>query len=104
MDSSLAAAEYSKAKLNWLDVYNRFSQSKVQLSLLTALDTAAIGPDLGNETLLFSTMDSSTSGMTNTGNHPFLTYFHSIYENGQAREQLIRKSYFPKFISSERAG
>lgn len=109
VDSSLASAEYSKARLDWLDVYNRFSQSKVQLSLLTALDTAAIGPDLGNETLLFRNMDSSISGMSDRGSlggesgqagaatgHPFLNYFHSIYENGQAMEQLIRKSYFPK--------
>lgn len=104
VDSSLAAAEYSKARLDYIDVYNRFSQSKVQLSLLTALDTAAIGPDLSNEELLLRSVDSSlpgalpgvTGGTTAESTHPFLNYFHSIYENGQALERLIRKSYLPK--------
>lgn len=100
VDSSLAAAEYSKARLDYIDVYNRFSQSKVQLSLLTTLDTAAIGPDLSNEELLLRSVDTSLPGVTGgTGaeaTHPFLNYFHSIYENGQALERLIRKSYLPK--------
>jgi len=94
VDSSLAAAEYSKATLDWLDVYNRFSRSKVQLALLTALDTTAIGPDLGNEDLLFRSVNDPMPGAETS--HPFLTYFHSIYENDQALERLIRKSYFPK--------
>jgi adhesin transport system outer membrane protein len=95
VDSSLAAAEYSKATLDYIDISNRFSQSKVQLSLLTALDTASIEPDLSNDSLLFRSLtgmpwlDSSAVG------NPFLRYFQSIYEEGQAREKLIRKSYLP---------
>lgn len=96
VDSSLAEAEYSKAKLNFLDVYNTFRQSKVQLSLLTALDTAAIGPDTGNDSLLLGSLRSNTYKDSALTSHPFLNYFHSIYENSQAREQLIRKSYMPR--------
>jgi len=96
VDSSLAEAEYSKAKLNFLDVYNTFRQSKVQLSLLTALDTSAIGPDMGNDSLLLGTLRSETYKDIAWTGHPFLNYFHSIYENSQAREQLIRKSYLPR--------
>lgn len=96
VDSSLAEAEYSKAKLNYLDVYNTFRQSKVQLSLLTALDTAAIGPDTGNDSLLLRSLGARVYKDSLPGGHPFLNYFHSVYENSQAREQLIRKSYMPK--------
>lgn len=96
VDSSLAEAEYSKAKLNYLDVYNTFRQSKVQLSLLTALDTAAIGPDTGNDSLLLGSLRSNTYKDSAGTGHPFLNYFHSIYVNGKEREQLIRKSYMPK--------
>ena len=96
VDSSLAEAEYSKARLNYMDVYNAFRQSKVQLSLLTALDTAAISPDQGNDSLLLGSLSSGDYKDTSRASHPFLSYFHSIYENSQAREQLIRKSYLPK--------
>ncbi|MDO6434033.1 TolC family protein [Flavitalea sp. BT771] len=96
VDSSLAEAEYSKARLNYMDVYNAFRQSKVQLSLLTALDTAAISPDQGNDSLLLGSLNVAGYKDTARSGHPFLTYFHSIYENSQARERLIRKSYLPK--------
>ncbi|HMH24445.1 MAG TPA: TolC family protein [Puia sp.] len=95
VDSSLAAAEYSKARLDYMDISNRVSQSKLQLSLLTALDTASIEPDLSNDSLLFRALGNAPYADTVTG-HPFLNYFHSVYENGQARENLIRKAYLPK--------
>jgi outer membrane protein TolC len=99
VDSSLAEAEYSKARLNYMDVDNAFRQSKVQLSMLTALDTVAISPDPGNDSLLLASLNSLNAADhkdTVRVCHPFLSYFHSIYENSQAREQLIRKSYLPR--------
>jgi outer membrane protein TolC len=96
VDSSLAAAEYSKARLDYLDISNRFRQSKVQLSLLTGLDTVAIGPDLGNDSLLIGSLDTMTTAALPPKDHPYLDYFHSIYENGQAQEKFIRKAYLPK--------
>ena len=96
VDSSLAEAEYSKARLNYMDVYNTFRLSKVQLSLLTALDTAAISPDQGDDSLLLGWLRSADYKDTARPGHPFLSYFHSIYENSQSKEQLIRKSYLPK--------
>ncbi|MHA4810299.1 TolC family protein [Flavitalea flava] len=103
VDSSLADAAYSRAKLDYLDVSNLFRQSKVQLALLTGLDTVAIEPDLRNDSLLFGSL-GSTSRLPSTyvfndtsfSSHPFLNYYHSIYENGQAQEQSIRKAYLPK--------
>jgi outer membrane protein TolC len=68
----------------------------VQLSLLTALDTTAISPALNNDSLLLGALNSPGYNDSSRGRHPFLDYFHSIYENSQAREQLIRKSYMPK--------
>jgi adhesin transport system outer membrane protein len=95
VDTSLAAAEYSKARLDYMDIINRFSRSKLQLSLLTALDTASIEPDLSNDSLLFRSL-YNTPYMDSVSGHPFLNYFHSVYENGQARENLIRKAYLPR--------
>ena len=96
VDSSLAEAEYSKAKLNYMDVFNSFRQAKVQLSLLTALDTAAIRPDTTNDNLLLGALRTESYRDSAWAGHPFLNYFHSIYENSQQREQLVRKSYMPK--------
>ena len=96
VDSSLAEAEYSKAKLNYMDVYNSFRQSKVALSLLTALDTASIGPDTVNDNLLLGVLRTASYRDSAWTGHPFLNYFHSIYDNSLERERLIRKSYMPK--------
>ena len=96
VDSSLAAAEYSRARLDYLDIANRFRQSKVQISLLTGLDTAAVGPDLGNDSLLIGALDTMGVNTQPPLDHPYLKYFHSIYENGQAQENTIRKAYLPK--------
>jgi adhesin transport system outer membrane protein len=96
VDSSLAAAEYSRAKLTFLDIANQFSQSKVQLSLLTALDTSAIQPDMTNDDLLFASITQIGGADSSFASHPYLNYYHSIYENGLAREQLIRRSYLPR--------
>jgi len=96
VDSSLAEAEYSRAKLDYLDTYNRLSLSKVQLSQLTALDTAAIEPDLNDDYLLLSSANLVSAAASSLPEHPFLQYFHSIYENGQALENMIRKAYLPK--------
>jgi adhesin transport system outer membrane protein len=96
VDSSLAEAEYAKARLNYIDIANQFSQAKVQLSLLTALDTTAILPDLKNDNLLFGSVYQAPLADSALSSHPYLNYFHSIYESGQARERLIRKSYLPR--------
>jgi outer membrane protein TolC len=96
VDSSLAEAEYSKAQLNYLDISNAFRQSKVQLSLLTGLDTTAVGPELSNDSLLLGALKTRSYQDSVSSRHPFLDYFHSIYENSQAKEQVIRKSYMPK--------
>jgi len=96
VDSSLAEAEYSKAKLSYLDVFNAYRQSKVQLALLTGLDTSTIAPDTGNDSLLLGSIGSDAYKDSAWTGHPFLNYFHSIYENSQAREQSIRKGYMPK--------
>ncbi|MDP4252370.1 MAG: TolC family protein [Bacteroidota bacterium] len=96
VDSSLAAAEYSKARLNFLDISNQFSQSKVQLSLLTALDTSVIQPDLNNGELLLASITQVPGTDSSFSSHPYLNYYRSIYENGLAREQLIRRSYLPR--------
>jgi outer membrane protein TolC len=73
-------------------------RSKLQIALLTGLDTATISPNLLNDTLLISGIDtlSATPQTINPQNHPYLDFAHSIYENGQAQEKLIRKSYLPK--------
>ncbi len=96
VDSSLAAAEYSKARLDYLDILNQLSRSKLQLALLTALDTTAIRPEISDDSLLFRAAGEEVMSDSSLTTHPFLNYFRSIYANGRAQEELIRKSYLPK--------
>lgn len=96
VDSSLAEAAYSRARLDYMDIANQFSRSKVQLSLLTSMDTASIVPDLTDDPLLLASINQLSFSDSVALTHPFLSYYHSIYENGQAQEQAIRKAYLPK--------
>lgn len=96
VDSSVAEAELSKARLNYLELNNSLSQVKNQLSVLTGLDSAVIKGDTAvnasvNEVLLHQLPVDPEKIQ-----HPVLDYYHAIYEDNIARQNIIRKSYLPK--------
>lgn len=94
VDSSIANAELSKARLNMLDASRQLAVAKNELSLLTGLDTSVIKADTSNAVLInqWQVLQSPDSVI----NHPLLSYYQSIYKNNLAYEKVIRKSNLPK--------
>ena len=96
VDSSIAAAELSKARLNYLDIQNNYNSVRLHLGILTGLDTSAIQPD----TLYNNGLLSMLTGLTDTASvakeHPVLLYYNGLLLQQQKHEQVIRRAALPK--------
>lgn len=96
VDSSIAAAELSKARLNYLDINNQYELIKNRLATFTGLDSAAIVPDTSNNNALLSLLNLSQNIDSSNHLHPILQYYQSVYHNNLARQKVIQRSYLPK--------
>lgn len=94
VDSAVAAAELSKARLNLLDINNKYNQVRIQLSTFTGLDTTLIQPDTVNNARLLPLLGMATPD--SIGTHPMLEYYNAVYRQQRAAEEVIRKSRLPK--------
>ncbi len=95
VDSVIADAELSKARLANLETVRQLALAKNVLALITGLDTSALNPDSVND---FSPQQISWhKGVQDSIQyHPVLQHYQSIYRNNLANEGVIRKSYRPK--------
>ena len=96
VDSSVAEAELSKARLTYLDLLNGLHQVKNQLSALTGLDTAAIIADSSINAVLRPLLSGRMVAGTPAALHPVLNYFNAVYQDQLAKQDVIRKSNLPK--------
>ncbi len=96
VDTSIAEAELSKARLNYIELDNQFKQTQLQLSAISGLPYQTIVPD----TLAGATLISQTSIALNadTANHPYINYYKAIVQNSLQREDLVKKQYNPKIL------
>lgn len=94
VDSAVAAAELSKARLNLLDIKNKYNQVRIQLSTFTGLDTVQIQPDTVNNGRLLSLL--GVAAPDSISSHPMLEYYNAVYRQQRATEAVIRKARLPK--------
>ncbi len=101
VDTSLAEAELSKARLNYIEVNNQLKQVQLQLSAITGVPSQSIIPDSTVEMTLIGQSSAYLFPM-DTINHPLINFYKSVYQNSLQREDLVKKQYNPK-ISLEAA-
>ena len=101
VDTSIAEAELSKARLNYIELKNQFKQQQLQLSAVTGLPYQSIIPDTTVEAALIN-QPSAYLFTPDTANHPLINFYRSVYQNNLQREDLVKKLYNPK-ISLEAA-
>lgn len=101
VDTSIAEAELSKARLNYIELKNQFKQQQLQLSAVTGLPYQSIIPDTTIEAALIN-QPSASLFAPDTSNHPLINFYRSVYQNNLQRETLVKKLYNPK-ISLEAA-
>jgi adhesin transport system outer membrane protein len=96
VDTSIAEAELSKSRLNYIELKNQAKQVQLKLSAISGMPYQAIVPDTTAERKLFGQSAESRLFYADTTNHPVIRYYQSLYENSLQREDLVKKSYNPK--------
>jgi len=101
VDTSIAEAELSKARLNYIELNNQLKRVQLQLSAVSGIPYQSIIPDTTVEMTLVS---QPTAYLFNpdTANHPLINFYRSVYQNSVQKENLVRKLYNPA-ISFEAA-
>ena len=96
VDTSIANAELSKARLNYIELNNQLQQVQLRLSTVSGLPYQSIIAD----TLVESQLINSPYGQlnTDTSNHPLINYYKSLYQNSKEQENLVKKQYNPKIM------
>lgn len=96
VDTSIAEAELSKSRLNYLELFNQFRQVQLLLSALSGLAADQIRPDTAFTQQLLSYYTSAPQPVNDTASHPVILLYKSIYTSNLAKEELVRKNYNPK--------
>jgi adhesin transport system outer membrane protein len=101
VDTSIAEAELSKARLNYIELNNQLKQVQLQLSAVSGFPYQSIVPD---STVEMNLINQPTAYLfpPDTANHPLINFYRSVYQNSLQREDLVKKLYNPK-ISLEAA-
>jgi len=93
LDSSLAAVEFSRAKLSYYQMQEEYRRANVQLATLTGLQIHEMQIDTSfNARLLLEAPAPSTV----SGEHPLLRYRNNLLNRENAEIDLIRKSALPR--------
>jgi outer membrane protein TolC len=96
VDTSIANAELSKARLTYIELNNQVKKAQLQLSAISGIPSQSIVADsLLSQKLLDL---QSQQFAIDTINHPLINYYQSVYQNSKQREDLVKKQYNPKIF------
>lgn len=98
VDTSLAEAELSKSKLNYIELDNQLKQVQLKLSAISGYPYQSIKPDTTVELTLIKQATAPEQLTIDTVNHPMINYFRSIVKNSLQKEDLVKKQYNPKIM------
>lgn len=98
VDTSIAAAELSKARLNYIELNNQLKQVQLQLSAISGLPYQSIVPDSAAQARLIGQTNLPLAINTDTANHPLINYYKSVLDNSLQKESLVKKQYNPKIL------
>ncbi len=100
VDTSVANAELSKARLTLLDAREKYQLSQFNLKYLTGMDTSLIIPD----TTLFQKVNTGlqavgiTVDTTINTNHPLIQYYSNLYNLNLSQTVAFKRQFYPRLF------
>lgn len=98
VDTSIAEAELSKARLNYIELEDQSKRVQLQLAAVSGMPYQTIIPDTSASTKLITELAGNNLNNIDTANHPLINYYKSVYQNNLEREEAVKKSYNPKIL------
>ncbi|WP_116788474.1 TolC family protein [Flavobacterium psychrotrophum] len=98
VESSIAEAELSKARLTYIELDKELKNTQLQLAALSGLPPERIIPDTLVTTRLIAKARNRQMILANTDNHPVINYFNSLVQNSREKEKLVKNQYNPKVL------
>ncbi|OOQ58729.1 TolC family protein [Mucilaginibacter pedocola] len=98
VDTSLAEAELSKSRLNYIELDNQLKQVQLKLSAISGLAYEGIVPDTTVEQALIAQMAAPAQLDADTAGHPAIGYYQSLLNASLQKEALVKKQYNPKIF------
>ncbi|MBX3256308.1 MAG: TolC family protein [Chitinophagaceae bacterium] len=96
VDTSIAEAELSRARLIELELSNQMKKNQLRLSYISGINTEKIVPDTLLEDRLISRYASFLMMDPDTASHPLLLYYKALHQNSLDKEAWVQKMYMPK--------
>jgi len=98
VDSSLAKAELSKARINYNNKTEEIVRLKEQLSMLTGVKADVLQVDTAVQKFNSLVYNNNFSLLADTLNNPLIDYYRKEKDLYISNETLIKKSYQPKIL------
>jgi len=96
VDTSIAGAELSKSRLNYIEMENAYKQVQLDLGVISGIPQEQIVADSTILDRLKSLEVNLSVKLTDSSSHPLLDYFRERYLTSVEKEDLVKKSYNPK--------
>ncbi|QKJ30395.1 TolC family protein [Mucilaginibacter mali] len=98
VDTSIAEAELSKARLTYIELNNQYKQVQLQLGNISGIDYRNIIPDTLSAAKLVTQATMPALITPDTANHPAINYYRSVLQSSLQKEELVKKQYNPKIL------
>ncbi len=95
VDTSIAEAELSKSRLDYLELTSQVKQVQIKLSVISGLEADNIIPDSIFIEQLEGFYLMQASQVSDSITHPTVELYKTIYRNSIDRETMVKKSYRP---------
>lgn len=96
VDTSIAGAELSKSRLNYIEMDNTYKQVQLDIAAISGLNPESIVADSTILDRLKSLEINLSVNLTDSSSHPLLDFYKSNYLSSVEKENLVKKAYNPK--------
>ncbi|WP_343522296.1 TolC family protein [Pedobacter sp.] len=96
VDTSIAGAELSKSRLNYIEMDNTYKQVQLDIAAISGLNPERIVADSTILDRLKSLEVNLSVNLTDSSSHPLLDFYKNNYLSSMEKEKLVRKAYNPK--------